>query len=67
MICLFDTLMQTPVFLADTSLRFIVRMSQAAVVFTVFDDLLLRWLESTSDVWAVSKVGNQLVEVLLLN
>ncbi|KAI0035078.1 hypothetical protein K488DRAFT_44141 [Vararia minispora EC-137] len=40
-----------PVYLADTSLRFIVRLSQAAVVFTVFDDLLLRWLEFTSDVW----------------
>ncbi|VDB82999.1 unnamed protein product [Peniophora sp. CBMAI 1063] len=52
------------VYLADTSLRSIVRLTQASVVFTVFDDLLLRWLESTSDIWAVRKPVSTLTRLL---
>src|SRR6266404_130956 len=33
----------------DLSLRYIIKLCQAFVVFTTFDDLFLLWLESTSN------------------
>ncbi|KAI0054105.1 hypothetical protein FA95DRAFT_1480391 [Auriscalpium vulgare] len=36
--------------LADRTLRSIVRLHQNAVIFTAFDDLFLRWLESTPSI-----------------
>ncbi|KAI0322233.1 hypothetical protein OF83DRAFT_1279816 [Amylostereum chailletii] len=36
---------------ADISLRSIVRINQANVIFTAFDDMFLRWLENNSGAW----------------
>ena len=35
--------------LFDQSLRLIVKLMQASVTFTVFDDIMVRWLEAASE------------------
>lgn len=53
-----DVLINAQVHLAfaDRCLRRITRLVQAGVIFTSFDDLFLKWLESVSDLWALHKV-----------
>ena len=52
---------------ADLALRHILRLCQASVVFTAFDDMFLSWLESVLPIWSANEVSYTLIVLDGLN